>query len=113
MKFTGLKLIACGTLLLLVSCTLNPAWILDPDPLDWDDKNKCFKDTPQNRAFFFNHYAGLIQREVSGEKSPWPIIWKGILQSLKNGGNVNADLYSNFIIKERRKRGLPEVSIGS
>lgn len=114
MNFNGLKLIACGTLLLLVSCTLNPAWILNPDPLEWDEKRECLKDTPENRAYFIKQYDMLIKRESSGEKSPWPTIWKGILKSLNEGRAKNFSFntaLSQYIIEERRKAGLPKVSV--
>lgn len=68
------------------------------------------KDTPRNRQRYLANYKELIEREASGEKLPWPTVWKGIYESL-NEGNDNGKLYQSYIIQERRARGLPELDL--
>lgn len=93
----------------MVSCSLNPSWILNPNPYDWDTEREKFPDTSRNRTYFLGEYSINIRQESSGEFSDWQNKWKHIFHSLDNNHD-NASLYKNFITNERRKRKLPELS---
>lgn len=104
LKFTLLLWLCAG----LVSCSLNPAWILNPNPYDYDEDRKKFTDTPRNRLDSLTNYLKMINSEASGEKMPWDTIWRDVFDAL-NRYDDNAKLYQSYIIRERRKRGLPEL----
>lgn len=105
LKFTFLFWLGAG----LVSCSLNPAWIFNSSPTDWDEIRERRPDTPKNRAYYFDWYSRLIEQEAAGEGVLWETSWKGIFEGLDQGNDA-AKLYQTFIIQERRKRGLPELN---
>lgn len=93
----------------LASCSLSPAWILQPNPRDWDAKRKRFPDTERNRKASLSVYSNYIKREVEGEKHDWDARWKRIFDAL-DSSNDNPDFYKNYIIQTRRQANLPELS---
>ena len=108
MKFGTLRLVIVSALLVHASCSLNPSWLLDR-PYDWDTKRERFPDTEKNRARHFRTYASHARREAAGVKLNWELVWRGIFTALEES-NDRPDLYKDFIISERRKHGLPELS---
>ena len=93
-----------------VSCTLNPAWLLNSsNPYNWDPGRGERPNTPEHRAYYIDWYSKLIEREACGESHPWQATGRGIFEALDDG-DPNAKLYQSYIIQERRKRGLPALN---
>lgn len=88
-------------------CSLNPAWLFD-DYTDYDKKRGKMLDTRKNRQRSFDIYADHARREAAGENVDWELVWRGIFTALREGHD-NPDVYTNFIISERRKYGLPDL----
>lgn len=108
MKKIAIYSMAVFLLCQMPSCSLNPSWILNPKPTDWDADRGIYPDTAKNRAHFTATYHSYIEREASGEDRDWVDNWKRIFEALDQN-NDNPAFYKNWVIQERRKRGLPEL----
>lgn len=88
--------------LLLSSCATQPK---GPE-FDWDKGRKRMLDTTKNRKRYMATYMEHIQHEAAGDGKP---NWKNIFKALDNNFD-NPEVYKAFIVTERRKAGLPELT---
>lgn len=88
--------------LLLSACASKPKG----PAFDWDPQRKRMLDTEKNRERYLSTYIQHILHEKAGDYKPnWKEIFKTLDTSFDNPG-----LYKSFIISERRKLGLPELT---
>lgn len=57
-----------------------------------------------------SNYSNFLDRELAGEVNDWNDGWKRIFEALDQN-NDNPAFYKNWVIEERRKRGLPELRL--
>lgn len=88
--------------LLLSSCATKPK---GPE-FDWDPQRKRMLDTQKNRQRYLQTYMDHIMNEKAGEGKP---NWKNIFKTL-DASFDNPEVYKAFIVTERRKAGLPELT---
>lgn len=88
--------------LLLASCATKTK---GPE-FDWDRGRKRMLDTDKNRKRYMTTYAEHIQHEAAGDGKP---NWKGIFKTL-DASFDNPEIYKAFIITERRRLKLPELT---
>lgn len=73
---------------------------------DWDKQRQRMLDTKKNRVRYMQTYMDHIQHEKAGDAKP---NWKNIFKTLDTSFD-NPEVYKAFIITERRKAGLPELT---
>lgn len=88
--------------LLLSSCATQPK---GPE-FDWDPQRKRMLDTQKNRKRYMQTYMEHIQHEAAKESKP---NWKTIFKTLDTNFD-NPEVYKAFIVTERRKAGLSELT---
>ncbi len=88
--------------LLISSCATKPK---GPE-FDWNPQTKRMLDTKKNRQRYLQTYMDHVQNEAAGKSKP---DWKNIFKTL-DASFDNPELYKAFIVTERRKAGLPELT---
>lgn len=88
--------------LLLSSCATKPK---GPE-FDWDKQRQRMLDTEKNRKRYMATYMDHIVHEKAGDSKP---DWKNVFKALDERFD-NPEVYKAFIVTERRKAGLPELT---
>jgi hypothetical protein len=80
-------------------------------------KSESGKIVTRDTRFAWQEFVSVvdwdIRAEFEGKRRPggrsWNSRWKASIDNLQNGGMENSEKYVNYIIVQRRSKGLPEL----